>query len=224
MGPIVGELLPIAVGVAISPVPIIAIILMLITPRARSNGIAFLVGWSGAIAIVTIVGGAVLGAANTAAGSSAPTWSSLLRVVLGVLLLALAARAWRRRPRHGEAPTLPTWMAALDKTTPVRSLGLAALLGGVNPKNLLLNVAAATTIAAAGLTTAEDAAAIAIYVVLASVSIVAPLAVYGVMGARAEQVLGGWKEWLTEHNDAVMAVLFLAIGALVLGKGLAGLF
>ena len=223
MGPVVGDLLPLAVGVAISPVPIIAIILMLITPRARSNGVAFLVGWSGAIAIVAIVGGALLGAADTATGSSASTWSSLLRIVLGVLLLLLAARDWRGRPRHGEASKLPAWMSALDRTTPARSLGLAALLGGVNPKNLLLNIAAATTIAAAGLTTAQDAVAIAIYVVLASVSIVAPLAVYLAMGARAQQVLGGWKEWLTQHNGAVMAVLFLVIGAMVLGKGVSGL-
>jgi hypothetical protein len=223
MGPVIGDLLPLAVGVAISPVPIIAIILMLITPRARSNGIAFLVGWSGAIAIVAIVGGALLGAADTASGSSASTWSSLLRIVLGALLLLLAARDWRGRPRHGEPSKLPAWMSALDRTTPVRSLGMAALLAGVNPKNLLLNIAAATTIAAAGLTTAQDAVAIAIYVVLASVSIVAPLAVYLAMGARAQQVLGGWKEWLTQHNEAVMAVLFLVIGAMVLGKGVSGL-
>lgn len=223
MGPVVGDLLPIAVGVAISPVPVIAIILMLITPRARSNGIAFLVGWSGAIAIVTIVGGVVLGAADTAAGSSATTWSSLLRVALGVLLLVLAARDWRTRPRHGEAAKLPAWMSALDRTTPVRSLGMAALLAGVNPKNLLLNIAAATTIAAAGLTTAENAVAVALYVAIASVSIVAPLVVYVVMGARAQQVLGGWKAWLTQHNAAVMAVLLLVLGAVVLGKGIAGL-
>ncbi|MCU0506452.1 MAG: GAP family protein [Chloroflexi bacterium] len=223
MGPVFGDLLPIAVGVAISPLPVIAIILMLITPRARSNGIAFLVGWAGAIAIVTIVGGVVLGAADTAAGSSATTWSSLLRVALGILLLILAARDWRQRPRHGETAELPAWMSALDRTTPARSLGMAALLGGVNPKNLLLNIAAATTIAAAGLTTAENAVVVAIYVVIASVSIAAPLGVYLAMGARAQQVLGGWKEWLTQHNQAVMAAVFLVLGAVVLGEGVAGL-
>jgi hypothetical protein len=37
MGQAIGEILPLAVGVALSPVPIIAIILMLGTPRARSN-------------------------------------------------------------------------------------------------------------------------------------------------------------------------------------------
>ena len=41
-----------AIGVAISPVPIIAVILMLFSKRARSNGIAFLVGWVVALVVV----------------------------------------------------------------------------------------------------------------------------------------------------------------------------
>lgn len=35
MGEVIGELLPLARGVAISPVPIIAVILMLLTPQRR---------------------------------------------------------------------------------------------------------------------------------------------------------------------------------------------
>jgi len=35
MGGVIGDLLPTALGVAISPVPIIAVILMLLAPRAR---------------------------------------------------------------------------------------------------------------------------------------------------------------------------------------------
>jgi hypothetical protein len=45
MGEAIGQLLPLAVGVAVSPMPIVAVILMLVTPRARSNGPAFLLGW-----------------------------------------------------------------------------------------------------------------------------------------------------------------------------------
>ncbi len=52
MGDAVGQVLPMAVGVALSPVPIIALILMLVTPRARVNGPAFVVGWLLGLAIV----------------------------------------------------------------------------------------------------------------------------------------------------------------------------
>ena len=41
----IGAILPLAVGVALSPVPIIAVVLMLGTPGGRTNGLAFLGGW-----------------------------------------------------------------------------------------------------------------------------------------------------------------------------------
>ena len=37
----IGDLLPVAAGVALSPIPIIAVILILGTPAARSNGAAW---------------------------------------------------------------------------------------------------------------------------------------------------------------------------------------
>jgi hypothetical protein len=40
----VGQVLPAAVGVALSPIPIIGVVLMLVTPRGRVNGPMFLVG------------------------------------------------------------------------------------------------------------------------------------------------------------------------------------
>lgn len=57
MGEAIGDILPLAIGVALSPVPIIAIVLMLGTPRARVNGPAFAVGW---LAGLTVVGTIVL--------------------------------------------------------------------------------------------------------------------------------------------------------------------
>ena len=38
MGQAIGDFLPSAVGVAISPLPIVAVVLMLVTPRGRVNG------------------------------------------------------------------------------------------------------------------------------------------------------------------------------------------
>ena len=52
MGNALSTILPQAIGVAISPVPIIAVILMLFSQRARSNGPAFLLGWVLALAVV----------------------------------------------------------------------------------------------------------------------------------------------------------------------------
>jgi hypothetical protein len=45
VGQAIGQLLPLAVAAAISPVPIIASVLLLLTPRAAATGTAYVVGW-----------------------------------------------------------------------------------------------------------------------------------------------------------------------------------
>jgi threonine/homoserine/homoserine lactone efflux protein len=99
VGQAIGQVLSFGVGVALSPVPIIAVVLMLATPKGRSNGLAFLAGWIvGIAALGTIVLVVASGASASKHGAPA-TWVSTLKVVLGVPLLLVAAKQWRGRPR-----------------------------------------------------------------------------------------------------------------------------
>ena len=223
MGAAIGEMLPLAIGIAISPLPIIAIILMLITPQARSNGLAFLGGWLLGLAVVGTI---VLIVANTAgiATSSGPSQTvSIVKLVLGLLLLVVAWRQFSKRPKAGEEAPLPKWMRALDSFTPTRSLAVGALLSGVNPKNLILNATAAAGIAATGLAGAQQAVVLIVLIIVGSLGIIAPVAVYFAMGDKAAPVLGGWKTWLAANNATVMMVLFLVFGVTLIGKGISGL-
>ena len=219
----IGDILPLAIGIAISPVPIIAIILMLITPRARSNGLAFLGGWLLGLAVVGTI---VLIVANTAgiAMSSGPSRTvSLIKLVLGLLLLFAAWRQFKKRPKAGEEAPMPKWMRALDGFTPARSLAIGALLSGVNPKNLILNATAAAGIAQTGLAGAQQAVVLIVLIVVGSLGIIAPVAVYFAMGDKAAKVLDGWKTWLAANNATVMIVLFVVFGVSLIGKGIGGL-
>ena len=55
MTAVIGDILPLALGVAISPIPIIAAILMLLSPKAKGTSVGFLVGWVlGIIVAVTV--------------------------------------------------------------------------------------------------------------------------------------------------------------------------
>ncbi|HEY5387160.1 MAG TPA: GAP family protein [Thermoleophilia bacterium] len=223
MGSAIGEMLPLAIGIAISPIPIIAIILMLITPKARSNGLAFLGGWLLGLAVVGTI---VLIVANTAgiATSSGPSRTvSIVKLVLGLLLLFAAWRQFTKRPQPGEAAPMPKWMRALDNFTPTRSLAIGALLSGVNPKNLILNATAATGIAATGLAGVQQAVVLVVLIVVGSLGIIAPVGVYFAMGDKAAKVLDGWKDWLAANNATVMTVLFLVFGVTLIGKGIGGL-
>ena len=133
----IGGLLPAAVGVALSPIPIVAVILMLGTPKARTNGPAFAVGWILGLLTVSVI---VLVLANGAErrASSASDSVNWITLLLGVALFMMAGRQWRSRPKKGEAPTMPKWMNAIDKVDPPRAVVLGLALSGANPKNLTL--------------------------------------------------------------------------------------
>ncbi|KHL10576.1 Sap-like sulfolipid-1-addressing protein [Mumia flava] len=220
MGAAIGQSLPVALGVMISPLPIVAVVLMLSSARAKVNAFAFLLGWFVAITAVAMV-------VALAAGSAAPDeedpagWTGWLKIVLGLALLVVALRQWRGRPRPGiEAPT-PKWMAAVETFTPVKATGLAVLLGGVNPKNLLLTVSGGATIAAAA---PDDTSAVVVasivFAVVACIGVAAPIAIYLATGDRAAVLLDELKAWLIEHNAIVMAVLLLVIGVKLIGDGI----
>jgi hypothetical protein len=221
MGSLIGQILPFAVGVALSPVPVIAVILIMFTPRARVNSLAFLVGWLLGLAVV---GGIALAIVDTTAGGSGEqTASGVIKLVLGILMLLLAVRNWRSRPGEGEKTELPGWTGALDKLNAVKSLGIAAALSGINPKNLVLTVAAATTIAAAQLGTGESAISLAAFVIIASLTVGIPVIFYLVMKEKADAGLNRLKDWLSANNAAVMAVLFLIFAAKLIGDGISAL-
>ena len=140
MGQGISEVLTFAVGVAISPVPIIAVILMLFSQRARVNGPLFLLGWVLALAIISAVAYVLADQGNVATSTGASDTVAWGKIVFGVLLLLLAGRQWRSKPTPGGEPAMPKWMAGIDAFSPTKALVLGVLLAGVNPKNLLLTL------------------------------------------------------------------------------------
>jgi hypothetical protein len=223
VGAAIGEMLPLAIGIAISPLPIIAVILILTTPKARGNGLAFLGGWLLGLTVVATVVLIVADAADVAASSEPSKIVSALKLGLGLLLLVLAWRRFKKRPRPGDEAPIPKWMRALDDFTPTRSLAVGALLAGPKPKNLILNAAAAAGIAQSGLPGFQQAVVLFLLVVVASVGIIAPVVVHFAMGDKAAPVLDGWKTWLAANNATVMIVLFAVFGVVLIGKGIGGL-
>src|ERR1700679_279844 len=107
MGQAIGQILAFAVGVAISPVPIIGVVLMLATPRARANGPAFVLGWVLGLAILGTVVLLVSSGASASSGGEPAKWVSVLKLALGALLLVVAAKQWRARPPGGRARPRP---------------------------------------------------------------------------------------------------------------------
>jgi threonine/homoserine/homoserine lactone efflux protein len=223
MGQAIGQVLSFGVGVALSPVPIIAVVLMLATPKGRVNGPAFLAGWIVGLAVLgTIVLLAASGASASKHGAPA-NWVSILKIVLGVLLVLLAVKQWRNRPRGDAEPDLPKWMKTIDTFTPGRSVAMGVALSAVNPKNLILTVGAAAAIAQTGASTVNQAVALTVFIVIATLGVGAPVAIYYLMGERATKILSELHDWMAKENTAIMAVICLIIGAKLIGDAISAL-
>lgn len=218
----IGELLPAALAIALSPFPVIAIVLLLGSAHGRRNGAAFALGWVVALSALMAAVVLFMNGTDEADGTSSRLvdWA---RVAVGALMIALAVKKWRTRPRSPEEVVMPGWIAALETATPQRSLLIGLGLGGVNPKHLALAMSAAASIV--DLSAGGDDALFAtiVFVVLASSSVLAALAFHTFGGDRATAPLESVKQFMLANNVVIMMVVLLVLGAKILGDGLGAL-
>lgn len=221
MGSIIGEILPLAVGIAISPVPIIAVILMLLSPRAKATSVGFLLGWLVGIIVAIVLFTLLSSVLPQQDDSGSSPVRAVIKIILGALLLFLAAKQWRGRPADGEQAVMPKWMSAVDSMTAVKALGLGFLLSAVNPKNLLLAISAGVIIGGSNLGLGDSVIVIVVFVLIAGCSVLIPVIAYLIAAARMAGPLDRLRGWLVSNNATIMAVLLLVIGVSVIGKGIA---
>ena len=222
IGAAIGQILPLAVGVALSPVPIIAVALMLMSQRARLNGPLFVIGWLTGLAVIGVVVLAVAGPGGASSDGKPATWVSVLKLVLGLLLLLLAVRQWHDRPRPGHEVEAPKWMGSIERFSPGKAVGAGAVLSGANPKNLLLAVGAAAAIAQTGIGSGDQAIAYVVFALIATVGVATPVVMFFALGDRSQRILAGLRDWMGQHNAVIMAVICLIIGAKLIGDAIGG--
>ena len=215
-------MLPAAAGVAISPFPIIGFVLFVGTPRGRVNGPAFVLGCALGIALVGAI--VLLTAGRPLRKRPGGACHLGLRPPARprALLVLAALKQWRGRLRAGEEVPTPKWMTAVDGFGPPKAFGAGLVLGGINPKNLLLTVAGAASIAQTGIPAGEQALALAIFVVIGCLGVTAPVAIAFGMGDRSRALLDEIKTGWTRNNTAIMVVILALIGAKLIGGGIGG--
>lgn len=220
LGDVIGHALPLGVGVALSPFPLIAAVLLLMSPRGRSAGLAFLAGRVLGIAIVlTIVIVAAEALYALASGTGIP---SIVKLVLGLALLVLGLTKWRPKPA-GVEPKLPGWMSAIDSFSPAQSFGLAILLSVTNPKELALAIPLGITIGGAAIGTGETVLVAAAFIVVACLSTAVPVLAFVAAPDRMRPALERLRTWLTANHSVVMGILLVVIGAVVAGGAISEL-
>src|SRR5262249_59546450 len=98
------------------------------------NGIVLPLGGVVGVSIVGTVIYLLADAGDVSSGGSGSDTSYWLKLVVGVLLVPLAFRHWRKRPAAGEEVAPPKWLSSIDTLTPLKTGGLAVRAAAPEPK------------------------------------------------------------------------------------------
>lgn len=221
MWPVVGAVLPQAMGIALSPVPMVCIVLVLLANRPIRSGLSFVAGWSVALAIAT---GVVITLTDVVAEDgteAARDGVDIVQLAVGVLFAVLAVRYWRKRPPPGGPPPRP---AIVDKIATLSAPALVLTGAGAalaNLKNLPLVVGAGSQIGGSALTSSQQLGAAVIFVIAASLTVLVPLLVVVAAGAqRSASTLTALEAWLITNLNTILVVLLTLLSTVMLGQGL----
>lgn len=211
------HILPYALGVALSPIAIAALVLILFSKLAKLNSIFFLLGWM--IGIVLILNIAILlFGANTATSSQHLVITVWINSILGALFFFLAYRSWKRRIKPGETPHEPKWMKSVESITPLKSLGLGIFIVFINAKNFVLSTSAGIAIGQESTSFEEETILVALFVLIGSISILVPVVAFLLAGKKLQTPLENTRKWFVYHNNAILLILFLVLGIMMLSK------
>lgn len=212
-----------AIAIAISPFPIIGVVLVLGSRGAHANAAAFLAGWLGGMLAAGGFALLLLGGSDASADAEPAAWLAAVMLVGGVIVIAAGLKQWRDRPRRGEEVPVPGWMERAERFAPREAAALGVVLAAVNPKNLLLVVAAAASIGATGAAADAQLAALLAFTAIATIGCGTPIALFYALGERSERTVAGLRAWMEAHSSVILTVILLVIGAKLIGDALSGL-
>lgn len=216
----IASILPLSFAVALSPMPIAALLLMLLSNRAKINSVMFALGWIVGLAVLVYAVSFLVSSSTTSAASSGFSLKQIIDIALGVLLVFFAIKQWKGRPKKGQAAKIPKWMNAVVSFSPVKAFAVGFLLATINFKNTPVGIAVGTTLS--HLSSSGQLIGFIVYLLLASSTILLPTLAFLVFGKSLQGTLNGLKNWLINNNATIMFVLFLIIGVMLISKALGG--
>ncbi|HEY5221493.1 MAG TPA: GAP family protein [Microbacteriaceae bacterium] len=222
MNAVIGESLLSAVGIALSPLPLIAVILMLRSPHGKRTSAMFLLGWLVGILVAIVAFTALSSIIPASDPAASRRIFGAIAIVLGAVLILLAAGELRGRTSTSENTELPRWLAPIDSLSPGRAGAFGFVLAVARPKNLLLAIVGGATIGAVQLEFWQLAVCVAIFVVVASATVWIPIIAFLAAPARLAVVLESLHQWLVRHNSVIVAAVLTIVGVVLIGAGIAG--
>lgn len=219
MIPVIGQLLPLALGIALSPIPITATIVLVLSTRGLAASVGFLAGWGLGILVPITLWTLLSSVLPSSLPDVARPGLGTVEILLGITLIVLGSRRVRPAARNPDAAP-PAWLDRIDALGPGRSLALGFVYSAFRAKNLILIIASSLVIGSAALAPVPGAIVIVVFTALAASSIAAPVAVYAFGGTRTRDALDRTRDWLTRNLGVVAATAMIVLGVVVIGMGL----
>ena len=207
------DLTIIGLAITLEPIPLTAFILILASKRGPRKGAAFLFGWL--ISLGTVVAVTVLATGNSPPKqSTAPSLAALaVKIVLGVVLLVIALRQYRRMGQPRKPKTPPKWQAGVDSMSPWYAMALAPL---TQPWGLI--AAGAASVVEAKLASWEDYLALVYFCLLATALYLAMEIYATIRPDEAQDLLARLRAWIDSHTDQLIVWVSLVVGLWLIGK------
>ena len=223
MGGVIGETLPLGLGIALNPISIVVAILILGTVNTPRNGIAFAFGWISGLTVLLVLTSLLVQQRSMADPESTRTIVYVGKIAFGLIFILAAIWGLRRRPRDEEESGARRWTQLVNEGGVARSFGFGLFLSDFSLKNLALVAAAAGVIGQAGLDNRGVAIAVGIFVLICTIGILVPLLVRVFGNERGDRLLAVWREWLERNVAMLTAVVMVLLGVHLIVQGIGGL-
>lgn len=218
MDSVLWYVLPLAVATALSIFPILAAVLLLLSPDPVPTSVGYLAGWSaGVLILVTLF---TFGARLIPPSSSEqmPPWAHAVELVLGVGLVVVGIGRIVLGRRRSTPASAPSWTKAMSHLGPRRAFAFGIAMNA-RPKNLTIALAAGLAIGSASLDILGSGIAVLIFTAV-GVSTVAALVLAYVFGSRSLRPrLERLSDWLVAQSSVVLSFSIVLLGAVMVGIG-----
>jgi hypothetical protein len=214
----IGHILPIALAVAISSVPIMATIVILLSPK-RESAAPFLVGWVLGMVLLVVICTLSTQAVPTPRSARQPDVAvGVGEMIVGAGLIVIAIVSWRRA-RRNPVTSLPAWLGKVESIGPWSAFGLGVALN-IRPKEILLALAAGLAVRGAGLSGSDAAIVILVYTIIGASTVAVPVIATLIDAKGMQPRLLRMKEWLTRNSRVVTSLILLMVGVFIIGTGI----
>jgi hypothetical protein len=218
MGHLLGIVLPLAIGAALTPT-IVAVQLVTLSGREAPVRRAWALALGCAVVLVLESALAFALAASTGASHSPSRAGAIVKLVAAALLVVIGIRALRSAPR----PTKPATDAVAQRPRLGRSLAIGAGLMATNFSSLVLYFPAVHAIGISDAGTTDQVVAFLLLFVLTLLPAIGPPAAVMALGPRATRPLDALSRMFTEHRRGISATVCFGFAALLIVVGLRAL-